>query len=424
MIQALILYSVIFILGLLVYMIKPKMLFIYWMFIQPVLVPIVLYIFPIGIFEVFFEVYDQTYRAIALLFLVVLINEYRKGYKFHGSTLIILALFLVFYLFLIQYPTVNLNNITMLFCYIAPLMLLTMNISLCPNKDVFLKAIILLIILQGFFCLLNTMGFSVYPVTKLIGDSKYLQGTFPRYNHMTNVLTTIFAVLAFEYFGSTKKKSTIFILTCIVGVIVFCSGAKMSVAQYFLILLACVLLYAKKYFVQTLVSVIIFILIAPTVFQSLSSLNSEGLNRIVDGFTEISTNKTKDDVSTVALSTYLLTRKFDNPIFGNGYEGKNEMAYSYSNCTLSVFKSDARIAFVIVDYGLMGFLLYFLFFKKAYKFSVNGLPVLQKRKILFLFLCLILQTITDKGLFDPTIFPYLFLYPYTLKYDSSYIKKI
>lgn len=82
MIQALILYSVIFILGLLVYMFKPKMLFIYWMFIQPVLVPIVLYIFPIGIFEVFFEVYDQTYRAIGLLFLVVLINEYRKGYKF------------------------------------------------------------------------------------------------------------------------------------------------------------------------------------------------------------------------------------------------------------------------------------------------------------------------------------------------------
>ena len=65
------------------------------------------------------------------------------------------------------------------------------------------------------------MGFTVYPVTKQIGDSKYLQGTFPRYNHMTNVLTTIFAVLAFEYFGSTKKKSTILALTWVLPIVRF-----------------------------------------------------------------------------------------------------------------------------------------------------------------------------------------------------------
>lgn len=418
MIQAIILYSVIFLLGLVIYFSKPKMLFIYWMFVQPVVVPLVLYVFPINIFDIFFNIYDQTYRALALLFLVVLIAEYLKGHKWRCQGLVLFAALLVFYLVLIQYPNVNFNNMTMIFYYIAPCMLFSMNRNLCPDKDMVLKAIVVLIILQGVFCLLNITGFTVYPVSRQIGDSKYLQGTFPRYNHMTNVLTTIFAILAFELFGRNKQKNIIRMMTVVVGLIVIFSGAKMSVAQYFYILIVCVLLYARKYFVQTLLSVLFFILIVPTIFTSLKKVDSDGLNRIVDGFTEIADSKNKGDVSTVALTTYLLTRKFDNPIFGNAYEGKNEMAYSYSNCTLTVFKSDARIAFIIVDYGLIGLLLYIMFFKKSYDFCIQGVSQADKRKIMFLFLSLVLQTITDKGLFDPTIFPYLFIYPYCLKYSS------
>lgn len=416
MIQAIILYSVIFFMGLVVYILKPRMLFIYWMFVQPVLVPIVLYLFPINVFDIFFSIYDQTYRALALLFLFVMINEILKGHKLRCKELMFYAAILVFYLFLIQYPNVNFNNITMIFCYIAPCILLSMNKNLCPEKEIILKAIVFLIILQGVFCLLNVTGFTVYSVSRQIGDSKYLQGTFPRYNHMTNVLTTIFAILAFELFGEKKKKNIVRLMAVVVGLIVCFSGAKMSVAQYFYVLTVCVLLYARKYFVQTLLSVLIFMLIVPTIFSSLKKIDSDGFSRIVDGFTEIADSKNKGEVSTVALSSYLLTRKFDNPIFGNAYEGKNDMAYNYNNCTLSVFKSDARIAFIIVDYGLVGLFLYMLFFMKSYNYCVQGISQANKRKIMFLFLSLILQTITDKGLFDPTIFPYLFIYPYSLKY--------
>ncbi len=149
-----------------------------------------------------------------------------------------------------------------------------------------------------------------------------------------------------------------------------------------------------------------------------------GIDRQLNGLASFVQSDTDDDHSTVALSTYLLNNYFDrSPLLGSGLSYKGEFAYgNWGNCTLTLFRADARIAYMIVEYGIIGFLLYFTVFISIFIHLSKKIAKEDGVKLLFCFVYYILLTITEPGFFDRLCFPLLFVYVFCVlspKHKSS-----
>ena len=89
-----------------------------------------------------------------------------------------------------------------------------------------------------------------------------------------------------------------------------------------------------------------------------------GINRQIEGLTTFAQSDKDEDNSTIGLSLYLLNNYFHKaPLTGNHLSYKGELAYGNRGmCTLTHFKADSRIAYQIVEFGIIGSFLYLCFF--------------------------------------------------------------
>ena len=140
-----------------------------------------------------------------------------------------------------------------------------------------------------------------------------------------------------------------------------------------------------------------------------------GANRIASGLSSFSQSDKDDDHSTVALSYYLLENYWgESPIFGNNLSQKGDLAYgNFGSCTLSNFQADARLAYVMVENGFVGFCLYFFFFLTFFFMPLPQVKKANHVKLYVSFAYFVLLTITEPGLFDRNILPLFFIYVYT-----------
>lgn len=150
------------------------------------------------------------------------------------------------------------------------------------------------------------------------------------------------------------------------------------------------------------------------------------VDRQIEGLTsflQAHTKKHGEDGSTVALSTYLFEKYFDkSPIIGNGYEYKGERAYgNYGVCVLEHFKADARLAFNIVEYGIVGFCLQILCIVSVFKLLSQYVAKKDRVKLWLVFCYFFILTLTEPGFFDRLCFPMTYMYVFGVLRANEYI---
>lgn len=434
MIQSLYPY-IILLMGIILYYKKPLWVVFYWLMIPCVVLPLFTFLTFSVSKDVMTQMVNSTFVGTRNLFLVLLVLSFIKRGEFPKMYRLLLMLGIIS-LYFMFHSTIFLSgfgilwgNISEVVSQILPLLYFYNERKHLPSVNSLFKFIVVLLGIELFCVLLNSFGlyfylsayvpdFTVSETGRIVFDDESLiSGTFTRYNAMANYITTIYLFVALEYFANKSiTKKHFYFLSFVVGVIILLSGAKMSVAIWALTIIGGTMFFPKGN-KSILVSSIVGFLLVFTFLKSFDFLgkdvsDNEGLNRVVNGLASFVQSDKDDDQSTVGLSSYLLDNfLYDGFFLGNGLTKMGEMAYgNWGSCTLTHFRADARMAYNLVEFGIVGFVLYFIFFFSTCTTLNRRLKYKNKKKIWFCFLYFFILTVTEPGFFDRTCFPMLFLY--------------
>ena len=143
--------------------------------------------------------------------------------------------------------------------------------------------------------------------------------------------------------------------------------------------------------------------------------SDNGLHRNLSGIINMINSDEISEENTLYYSAYLLIEKFQSPLWGNGKAYRNNSYYGHSTDTFNEFtyRTDARLAFMLVEYGLIGLglylIIYIFIFKECYKYSAeNKVYLYLGAGIYFL-----LFSLTDNGFWDYIQFPSFLIYVYS-----------
>lgn len=409
----------VFLIGFFVYVKCPRYLIPFYLLYKPFFFPIVISLIPYGNKENFYYYYNSAERPFFLLFTVILFILFASQKKLENNCFCFLrkskklfysSSFLIFYFVIRQYPHLNLYNIYYVLYLLLGCWVFSNKKMFSTDVRIIVKTLEFIIVLQVLFCILNVYGIYLYSATKTdIVGSELIAGTFVRYNHMTNYLTTAYIYISYVYWRKLNviSSSKYIIYTLAVGLIVLFSGARMSVILFGMTFLLFLIMGFRKNIGKSIALFSIISFICIQLFHKFELLS--GIERNVNGLSQFFESPIEDNGSTIGLSTYLLFFQFNNPLWGNGIEYRGDNAYVLGTCELQSFQSDAHVAYVIVEYGLICFFLYIFFFFSLYKSMKNYLEPKWERGLLIMFVFFALLTITELGLFDSSLSPFLYI---------------
>ena len=401
--------------GMIIYIRCPQILFIYWFSVPAFVVPLFFYLFhpTYSGNDTFYTFYFGSSQPLLYLLIIIMFIEYLK-YKRLYIHLFYIPLLALTIFFIVQNIVSGFNvsplisNIKFIIYMIIPTLLLYMSPRIRPKQNLFIRFLIAYIIIQTIFCLFNKAGIRLYSnfTDESTFSDEYFCGTFLRYNHLTNYLTTFFLILSIVYYVYSTISRKIYIgISVILGFIILMSGARMSVVLFFMTIGLCLFLFRRKNLVLLTIMFIIFLYGAMTLSSKFNIGNQNadqgtGLERNVTGLTELFTSKDIDE-STLALSSVLFLTKFNNPILGNGFAFRETSEYDFSD-TLneSTIKTDACLAYMIVEYGIVGILCFTFLFYTIFKKLIIQSQLFDKRVWTIVILYYILFSFTETGLFD------------------------
>lgn len=251
-----------------------------------------------------------------------------------------------------------------------------------------------------------------------------VSGTFRRFNALTNYLTTLFLCISLQYFDDGKfKKYIYYSLAVAIGLMVLLSGAKMSLALYFYTIFICIYVYRRKKLLSIAFLLVFAILIVGNSLPLIADA-FPGAERIINGFGDFMENGSDDDGMTTSLSDYLINQYFyDSPIWGNWRAWMGPNAYLWKHYDLTIFKSDARAAYTLVEVGLIGFVLYLWFFTSFFECLYKRVVNREQVKLKIIFIYFAIMSLTEPGFFDPYTFPLSFIYLFCcLEYSRGVYK--
>lgn len=163
-----ILYLFVFSLGFLVYLRMPQMFFVYWLSVPAFIIPLFFFLFrPSYIGEQTFDTFYWGYLTpMSYLLIVISYLEYVKYREFSLynllKPLIVFAFFFVIQNILTGFSLSPLVcNFREILFLMMPTVILSMSPTLRPDRKVIIHFIFLFIIIQTFFCIINTLGFSL-----------------------------------------------------------------------------------------------------------------------------------------------------------------------------------------------------------------------------------------------------------------------
>lgn len=430
----LIFYIVIFTLGILVYIIKPKLIFYYYIGAQPLLMPIYYLIFPTsGANRNFFDLYFSLINPLNYVLSIVFLIELLKSKKINVFFLFPVFLLIVFFLFQGLFTNGNLHsifdNFTSIFYILLPFAVLLRTKKLRPNRKKLLIFFIIIILLQFVFSIYNLFGYKLYNLSDEIFSGfqeNAISGTFARYNHMTNYITTLYLFITIDYLKYKYIKTKLYlIITFITAFLVMFSGAKLSVVLFFLIFIMG--RYIKNGSVSSLIklsllaSLFVFLLINTSGINQNDSAKVSGIERNIGGLAfSLKNSGTSNDDSTVSLSLLLLAKDFNNIFWGNGYYYLGEKGYDNMQY---IYQADSRLAYTIVEYGIIGMICMIFFYISIFNSTVR-FGILEYDKIFVLIIVYyIIFTATEGGLFDNILFSILGIYSLGVTEDYRIINQ-
>lgn len=421
--------------GLIIYFKKKEWVLLYWLFIS------IFCLAPCAIFNHIMTVDDLNtlnYKLAVIsrnYFAILIVIELFRGKRFPKLSQIYLSIGLLFvYLFLWSLSThfsfhVIWSAISELLSLLLILIYIVLNKNALPSYQDIIKFFKATLIIETVVVILNVFNIYIFPsqyqslmMENFMGelvevDVSKITGTFYRYNGLANFLTTIFLFISIEYFSKNYIKFSQYLTLCIIFIIpIALSGAKISLVIYFFIFLICGIFYFKKH--STITTIAIFSSIIVFIFlknfnPAQLDINNTGIERQLIGLSNFINDMDSDESSTVGLSNYLLSNYFDKkPLIGNGYSYKGDFAYGSIGSMVSLrnFTSDARVAFILVEYGIIGFLLYTNFFYKIFSYLRKKTSIQFRRNLTICFIYYAILTITESGFFDRLCFPLIFIY--------------
>lgn len=419
-------YFVVFFLGLVIYLKNPRLLFIYWLSVQPIVMPIYFTLFPVTDKEEFWDLYAKGIAPVSYLCVLIFIIKIIRGKIFlnNNRRLLFSAALIVTYIgiqnILVHFDISTIKNgFVMIMHIVIPLLLLLNCDSVRPRSNVLLNYSFFIVILELFFCCLNFTGFKVYPNAFEIYnyEDHLVSGTFARFNHLTNYLSTLFLFLSIEFFYFKRIKKNIYLfISAVIGLIILVSGSRMSLLLFVFLIFSFLYLYKRKSFVFCGICSALLI----TLFLFKHSINQysiaeqdegSGLQRSTMGITSFIQSDISEGNSTVSLSAYLLFFEFHNPVFGNGYAYMGEEGYDRGDfAKQNVFIADAHLAYMLVEYGILGCFIFFILFSEIFKCIYRKGIITNKKVISIVAIYYILNTITDMGLFDMSLLAFLYIF--------------
>lgn len=408
---------VVIFLAVIVYFIKKDLYFILWACLMPLVFPLFVLRYSILDVEVFNSLVYATPTTFANVTLLIVLYEVvfnRKRIAITGLIGIFatLSIYLFFHALFTHFDVSNyVQEIRNLLNIIAPLLLILAQKNVLPSFRVSLIFLMAFFIIEFAWCLLESNQIYPYMIfyTGQVEGIKenLLCGTFHRFNAFANFLTTCYLFITIDFYCNRRMPKWLFIIiTCFVLTMVVMSGAKMSLVLLFFEIIAGALLLTKssKKGLLVLISLLIIILylIAPYLIEY------DGFTRMSEGFGDIANN----DESTASLTQFILRNYFwTSPLWGCGRAWLGENAYG-SVYALENFRADARLAYMLTEYGIIGLSLFLIYFFKIFKylkktFSTN---ILLVKSLKLSFAYFLILTLTEAGLFDINILPMLYVY--------------
>lgn len=388
------------------------------------------------------------------LFALLILIEILKKHKLPKLTYVYYSFFfLILYLFISSIFThFSLNtlwgNTSEILSLLLPFIFLLLRKDAIPKASTITKFVTLIIIIQLLIVPLNLVGIYLFIPFYLpniilaetgeiieINEESLVMGTFSRYNMLANFLTTIYLFIALDFFSKKNiNRFKFYFISLIIFFIIILTGAKISLALFAFTITTVSTIYIRQNLKVCILcwSLLFISFIFLLSFDYALKNNETGLDRHLSGFSKfLQSDKDDENSSTMGLSTYLFKNYFNNnPLLGNRLSDKGELAYgNLGICTLTHFRADARIAFTIVEVGIIGFILYFFIFISIFITLAQIVPITERKKLTVCFIYFLILTITEGGFFDRWIFPLLYIYvlsflnennkPHLIKYSPQ-----
>lgn len=424
-------YIFLFSIGIVIYLLKPRFLFIYWLSVQPIIMPIYFSFFPVADSEEFWLLYAKGISPVSYLcFLIFLIElfkgraRFKKGQKVMFSALLV-VLFIAIQNVLVHFDFTTIQNgFTMMMHIAVPLLLILNCERIRPQKRILIKYTYFIIIVELIFCCLNLFSeFKVYSgvFESYNYESHLISGTFARFNHLTNYLSTLFLFLSVEYFYFKKiEKKNFYVMTLLIGIMILMSGSRLSLILFVFIIFSFIYIYQRRFFFILLICLMAFLIVflcstSSTSFTIAEQDEGTGIERNVMGLKSFFQSDITEGNSTVSLSAYLLLFEFHNPIFGNGYSYMGVEGYNRGDfANQEVFIADAHLAYMFVEYGFVGCMMFLIFYVNFFKTVIVEKIIKNRQVIIVVVVYYILNTITDMGLFDTSLLSFFYIFTFSL----------
>ncbi len=425
-----------FLLAFLIYIMRPSWLFLLWLISEPLLAPFIVLFSGVTDFEEQQMIVWGLWGLYNKLFLLIIIVEFVRGHRFIKSIKpLFLPVICLFIYFVIHncltyfYPTTIAKECLSVVYTILPLFLFLLNKKFWPNiKGVYIIVVIVCIV-QVAFIPLNLEGIYAYSgryqeVMKGATEALLMPGTFTRSNMMADYLATVYFFICLDFFSRKKTSLLHFIIVSLLFVIpLLFAGSKTPIFVILINLFLSVLFFYRDKLIPVL---LVLVLLSGTIWIILSSGliktdSNDGLNRIIEQTSDYTKGKNRKDAldeSTFGITSHLIQRYFwSSPIFGHGnaYDD-NENAYpNIFSMDTSELKSDATLAFYLIEYGFLGVMLYLFLHFSIIKYSSFPVPRTYRRIIVFLiFVFFSLFALTERGLFNRGNFIFIFIYMFAL----------
>lgn len=419
------------VIGLVVYYWRPRWLFLYWMITLPFLKPIVCLMAGVSDVEETSSLVHGGYFLYLYIWVVLDSLLLRRRRVPQMRTVYVMMAVLVFYFLFHAFATggglsTAYYNIKSVLEIALPLIVFSINPKTQPDIKELYGLIWILFIVETLAVIMNIMGFRFYAATyqhMIFYNETMMTGTFPFSQLFGNYITTVFLFICIDFFSTKRISSWAFLILSIMAL--FCilsAGSRMCISLAMIGIFLSVFIYQRhhRFLLATLIIGGYFGLTAIANFKGGDISSNEGINRIVNGLATFSQSQRGEveDNSTVSLSSKLLESYFfKSPLIGNGISAEgNDYSLDIDSRTndLRHMKADARLAFTLIDIGLIGLIIYLLYFHQIFKYMGLKMRPYYRKSLYVSFVFFLLFSITESGFWDAYAYPIVYIYYFAL----------
>lgn len=400
----------------------------------PLLAPIMVLYSGIGDFQeqqtyvwALWGVFNRAYLLIILFEVIIRRKKLPSNLKVLIVPGIILSLFLIFHNVVTHFDLFTMYGLLIGLVYtIPPMVVLMLNKKARPSIKSIYWVVFIIYVIELLWIPLNTMGVFAYPARYqelMAGELDMICGTFTRSNMLADFVAFTYFFTVLDYLIRRKTPFLLFLIISIMAfILLFASGSKLPIVVVVIGFIYSIVLFKKDKIGVVIAALLVFAGIILFLSTNKVEPNTpyEGFNRIVSemsSFAQSKVNKSEDE-STFGISKELLDNYFwSSPFIGNGYSYKgNDNAYyvSRSGIDLASLKADATFAYYLVEYGLVGTILFIIFYYYVIKCACSFVPYNRKKINLAVLLFYLLFSATEGGLFSMSLYTYAYIYLYAL----------